>query len=95
MTLTIVASIRAVPGKEDMVHAELRELVAPTRKEKGWLQYDFHWDNDDQGHFPFFKTWETRGLWQQHMNAPHLAANLQATDGAVEQFTLNEMTTVA
>ena len=40
MPLTIVANIHAVPGKEDLVHAELQKLVAPTRKEEGCLQYD-------------------------------------------------------
>ena len=33
----------------------------------------------------------TRELWQAHMNAPHLAAYMQATDGAVAEFTLYEM----
>lgn len=28
------------------------------------------------------------------MNAPHLAAYMQATEGAVVEFTLNEMTQV-
>ena len=95
MSLTIVASIHAVPGKEDLVCAELERLVAPTRKEKGCLQYDLHRDNEDRSHFLFFENWQTRELWQQHMNAPHLAAYMQATEGAVATFTLNEMTKVA
>ena len=95
MTLAIVANIHAVPGKEDLVHAELQRLVAPTREERGCLQYDLHRDNEDQRHCLFFENWETRELWQQHMNAPHLAAYMQATDGAVETFTLNEMTKLA
>ena len=30
-----------------------------------------------------------------HMNAPHLAAYLEATEGAVAEFTLHEMTKIA
>jgi hypothetical protein len=37
---------------------------------------------------------QSRELWQTHMSAPHLAAYRAATDGAVETFTLNEMTKV-
>lgn len=40
----------------------------------------------------FYENWESRELWQIHMNAPHLASYMKATDGAVAEFTLNEMT---
>jgi quinol monooxygenase YgiN len=95
MPLTIVANIHAAPGKEDLVQAELEKLVAPTRAEQGCLQYDLHRDNEDPAHFMFFENWETRELWQAHMNAAHLAAYMEATQGAVEQFTLFEMTRIA
>ncbi|MEM7023061.1 MAG: putative quinol monooxygenase [Pseudomonadota bacterium] len=95
MPLTIVANIHAAPGKEDLVHAELEKLVDPTRKEHGCLQYDLHRDNEKSGHFLFYENWESRDLWQQHMSAAHLAAYLKATEGAVEAFTINEMTKVA
>jgi quinol monooxygenase YgiN len=42
----------------------------------------------------FYENWESRELWQTHMGAPHLAAYMEATDGAVEEFTLNEMTII-
>jgi quinol monooxygenase YgiN len=94
MTLTIVANIHARPEKRALVKAELQKLVAPTRGEKGCLQYDLHQDNDNPDHFLFYENWESRELWQQHMNAPHLAAYMEATDGAVADFTLNEMSGV-
>jgi hypothetical protein len=34
---------------------------------------------------------EKREFWQIHMNNTHLAQYMKATDGAVEEFTLNEM----
>lgn len=92
MALTIVANIHAAPGQEELVRSELEKLVEPTRKEPGCLQCDLHRDNDDPVHFLFFENWENRDLWLQHMNAPHLAAYLQARDGAVENFTIHEMT---
>lgn len=94
-TLTIVANIIAKPGKENLVKAELAKLVETTRAEPGCVQYDLHQDTTDPAHFLFFENWESRELWQTHMNAPHLAAYMAATDGAVESFTLNEMTRIA
>ncbi len=95
MPLTILARIIAAPGSEALLRAELEKLVPPTRAEAGCLQYDLHTDNDDPRVFVFYETWESRELWQAHMNAPHLAAYRAATEGAVEAFALNEMTRIA
>ena len=92
--LTIVASIHAKADKIDLVKAELEKLIPITRAENGCIQYDLHQDNENPAHFLFYENWESRELWQTHMNAPHLAAYMSATEGAVELFTLNEMTVV-
>ena len=95
MTLTIVANIRAAPGREELVYNELLKLVGPTRQEPGCLQYDLHRDNDNPAHFLFYENWQSHELWQQHMASAHLYAYKQATDGAVAEFTINEMTKLA
>ncbi|MEM7049165.1 MAG: putative quinol monooxygenase [Acidobacteriota bacterium] len=92
--LTIVAHITAHPAQVDFVKAQLEGLVATTRREAGCLQYDLHQDNDNPEHFMFYENWESRELWQDHMNAPHLQAYKQATEGAVAEFALYEMTPV-
>ncbi len=92
--LTIVAHIKAKPEKADFVLSELQKLVPITRKEEGCIQYDLHQDNENPAHFLFYENWESRELWQAHMNAPHLAQYMRNTDGAVEEFTLNEMTAI-
>jgi len=89
--LTIVANIHANPEKIDLVKAELEKLIPITRAEAGCLQYDLHQDNENPAHFMFYENWESREPWQAHMNAPHLAAYKKATEGAVAEFTLNEM----
>jgi quinol monooxygenase YgiN len=61
----------------------------------GCLQYDLHQNNEDPAHFMFFENWTSKELWQQHMNAPHLAAYSKAVAGAVDAFTLYEMTKTA
>ncbi|MCR9239497.1 MAG: antibiotic biosynthesis monooxygenase [Alphaproteobacteria bacterium] len=93
--LTIVANIYAQPGQIDLIKGELGKLVPITRREAGCIQYDLHQDNDSPVHFMLFENWESRELWQTHMNAPHLAAFMEATEGAVAEFTLNEMSHIA
>ena len=90
--LTIVADIKANPTQAGLVRNELEKLIRITRSEAGCIQYDLHQDYADPSHFMYCENWESRELRQTHMNAPHLAAYLQATEGAVDAFTLHEMT---
>jgi quinol monooxygenase YgiN len=93
--LTIVANITAKADKIDLVKAELEKLIPITRAEEGCLQYDLHQDKENPAHFLFYENWESRELWQAHMGARHLQDYLAATEGAVEVFTVNEMTRLA
>jgi len=93
--LTIVARIEANADNIDLVKTELLKLIEPTRLEDGCIQYDLHQDNTNPAVFMFFENWESRELWQNHMNNDHLKAYMQATEGAVASFTLNEMTNIA
>jgi len=92
--LTIVARIEAKKDRIDLVRSELLKLIEPTRKEQGCLQYDLHQDNDNPAVFLFFENWASRELWQVHMNNENLKAYMEATEGAVENFTVNEMTQI-
>ena len=92
--LTIVAHIHAKPEKVNLIKTELLKLIEPTCAEKSCLNYDLHQDDENPTHFLFFENWESRELWQMHMDAPHIADFMRATDGAVENITLHEMTEI-
>ncbi|WP_421869695.1 putative quinol monooxygenase [Motiliproteus sp.] len=92
--LTIVANIKAEADKIELVKAELQKLIAITRAEPGCINYDLHQDNDNPAHFLFYENWESRELWQAHMANQHLQDYLAATEGAVAEFTLNEMSRI-
>ncbi|MEM7147385.1 MAG: putative quinol monooxygenase [Verrucomicrobiota bacterium] len=93
-SLTIVARIEAEAGQEELVKRELIKLIEPTLEEAGCLQYDLHEDNENPALFLFFENWESRELWLAHMEAAHIAAYKEATEGAVASFALYEMTKV-
>ena len=90
--LTIVANIHARPDKIDQVKKALQGLIGTTRAEAGCILYDLHQDNEDPAHFMFYEICESRALWQAHMSAPHLAVFAAATEGAIAELTINEMT---
>lgn len=93
--LTIVANIKAKADKTELVKSELLKLIDITRAEEGCLNYDLHRDNENPAHFLFYENWESRELWQKHMGNAHLKEYLAATEGAVEEFTVNEMSRIA
>ena len=92
--LTIVARILAKAEKRELVKQELLNLIAITRQEEGCINYDLHQDNTNENLFLFYENWTSRELWQKHINNTHIAAYRKATEGAVEEFTLNEMTLI-
>ncbi len=92
--LTIVANIFAKQDSIELVKSELMKLIDTTRAEEGCIDYDLHQNNENPAHFLFYENWQSRELWQQHMGSQHLADYLAATEGAVESFTLHEMTVI-
>ena len=90
--LTVVARILAKEDKRELVKRELLKLIESTRAEEGCINYDLHQENENL--FLFYENWASRELWQKHMGNDQLAEYMKATDGAVEEFTLNEMTII-
>lgn len=93
--LTITGNIVAKKEHAKVVRAELEKLIAVTRAEDGCIQYDLHQDNEDPTYFMFYENWESRELWQNHMNNDHLKAYVEATEGMVEKFWIHELTHIA
>ena len=93
-TLTIVARIEANPDQIELVKSELLKLIEPTLGEAGCIQYDLHQDNENPALFLFYENWQSREHWRAHMNNRHIAEYAKATDGAVADFSLNDMTRI-
>lgn len=72
--LTVIAYMRAAPGKQDELRKALEALIQPTRKEKGYVNYDMHQSLQDPDRFFFYENWETEADLDAHLAAPHLTA---------------------
>ncbi len=72
--LSVIAKIRAKPGREKDVENELRALIEPTRAEQGCFNYDLHVSQNDLGVFMFYENWTDRAALDAHAQSPHLKA---------------------
>ncbi len=74
--ITVVAQIKAKPGKEHQVRQELLALVAPSRKDGGCLNYDLHQAADNPALFLFHENWTSKAHLDAHLQKPDLQAAL-------------------
>ena len=70
--LTVIANMRAKPGKEQELREALEALVEPTTQEDGYVNYDLHQAVDDPAVFYFYENWESEAALDAHLSAPHL-----------------------
>lgn len=70
--LTVIAYMKAAPGKEEELRAALEALVEPTTREPGYVNYDLHVAEDDPGRFFFYENWESGAHLEAHFQTPHL-----------------------
>lgn len=63
--------LRAKPGQEVLLEAELRALVNPTRREEGCITYDLHRATEIPGAFLLHEVWVTREHHRAHTKTPH------------------------
>jgi len=97
--VTVVARLRAAPGKGDALAALLTEQVSVVRKaEPGCLAYRLHRSAKDADLFFFYETYVDDAAFDAHRNAPYLAAYRQRREqegllaGTVEVETYHPLT---
>ena len=74
--LTVIAQVKALPGKESQLRQELLSLVAPSRKDAGCLNYDLHQGLDNPALFLFHENWTSEAHLERHLQKPDLQATL-------------------
>ncbi len=72
--VTVVARAVAREGMDEQLRAELLALVAPSRAERGCINYDLHQSIDDPRQFMFYENWESREILDAHLEMPYLDA---------------------
>ena len=72
--LTVIASMRAAPGKREDLRQALEALIGATTRERGCVNYDLHQGLEDPDRFFFYENWESGADLDAHLAAPHLTA---------------------
>ena len=70
-TLVIIGSAKAKRGKADALRPILKSLLLPTLAEEGCLRYEMN-ESEDKQSWIFTELWESRVLWDRHMNSPQV-----------------------
>lgn len=70
--LTVIAYMKAAPGKEDELREGLKSLIEPTSQEDGYVNYDLHESVEDPGVFFFYENWTSAEHLDAHLATPHL-----------------------
>ena len=74
--VTVIAKVKAKPGKESDVMQLLLSLGEPSRRDAGCLNYDLHRSADDPSSFLFHENWTSRDHLDRHLAKPDLQATL-------------------
>ena len=71
---SVVAEVRAKPGREDALRAATLPLVAQVRADPKNLVYFLQEDRDAKGHFIFYEVFATRQDFEAHNAMPYVKA---------------------
>ncbi|GAA0487218.1 antibiotic biosynthesis monooxygenase [Paractinoplanes deccanensis] len=95
--LTVIAYMKAAPGKEQELRAALEALIEPTSKEPGYVNYDLHQSVEDPGKFFFYENWETPAHLDAHLATPHLTHFADIMAGLLDEdgLTINRVRRIA
>jgi len=83
--LRVVARISAQPDKVEQVRLILSELIEPTRRESGCINYELLQNNEDPTDFTFVEEWESGAALDSHLATPHLQKAVVATQGLLTE----------
>jgi quinol monooxygenase YgiN len=70
--LTVIATLRAKPGKEAELKDYMTTLVGYTRTEMGCISYDLNQQQDDPSVFVMVEYWTGRSALDQHLQMPYM-----------------------
>jgi quinol monooxygenase YgiN len=77
MSLRVIATMRAQPGREIELRDLLVALIHPTREEDGCIGYRLLENRDDPAEFAFIEEWSDDVALDAHFETPHLEAAIE------------------
>ncbi|SEK76151.1 putative quinol monooxygenase [Streptacidiphilus jiangxiensis] len=75
--VSVVAVLKAKPGREQEMRAQARSMQEASSAEPGCLSYRNYVDPDDPRSWVVVEEWEDRAALDAHLASPHLARSLE------------------
>ena len=83
--VTVVAKVEAANAYVELIKDECRALVAPSRLEKGCLNYELYRSQENPAVFIFYENWQSREDLENHLQSPHCLRFDQNTNGKLDR----------
>jgi len=83
--VTVVVRLKAKPGMEARVRQELFSLLAPTRAERGCINFDMHQAPNDRSLFLVYENWVSEEDLKRHFETPHITRWIQEAKGLLAE----------
>ncbi len=95
--LTVIAHMRAKPGREQELRELLESLIEPTAKEDGFINYDLHQAVDDPTSFYLYENWTSPEALDARFATPHLKHFVDVKDDLLDEdgLILNKLKRIA
>lgn len=94
--ISIIAVLKAQPGKIDALKQALQALLLPTRREPGNIEYELYQLRDTPDVFYVRESWPGQASLDEHITLPHFQAFiLQMNDLLAEPLRLDYLTPIA
>ena len=94
--ISIIAVLKAKPGKIDALKQALQNLLLPTRREPGNIEYALFQLRDTPDVFYVRESWRGQASLDEHITLPHFQAFiLQMNDLLAEPLRLDYLTPIA
>lgn len=75
--LTVIALLKAKPGKEDELRRVCESILEPSLKDPGCHTYALHQGAADPTQFVFYEVWDSQADLEAHLASPHITAGKQ------------------
>ncbi|MEF3109154.1 putative quinol monooxygenase [Raoultella sp. WB_B2P2-3] len=93
--ISIIAVLKAQPGKAETLRQALRALLLPTRQEPGNVDYALFQLRDTPDTFYMRESWRGQAALEEHIALPHFQAFIaQMDDLLAEPLRLDYLTAV-
>lgn len=80
---TVMAIVKAKPGKETELKQVLAESLAPSHPKDACIEYRLHQDSNNPAVFFLYENWKSKELHQQQFQKPYIRSLIQKLNGLI------------